>query len=99
MCNKYIICENKQRMLGANQGTGTASARTSQKDKIDGKSVSGTAGHSKDTREQVSKLKKFLLGNDAGAVRQGIEIARVLGDVRVFDYFLEGLHMMRSGTG
>ncbi|HEB30416.1 MAG TPA: hypothetical protein ENI15_06025 [Spirochaetes bacterium] len=53
--------------------------------------VSVAARLSKATREHVSKLKKLLLASDADAVRQGIEIARVLGDVRVFDYFLEGV--------
>ncbi len=54
-------------------------------------SVSPASGFSKETRLHVSKLKKLLLANDADAVRQGIEIARTLGDVRVFDYFLEGV--------
>ncbi len=50
-----------------------------------------TEGLSQESREQIPKLKKLLLANDADIVKQGIEIARVLGDSRVFDYFLEGV--------
>ena len=55
------------------------------------KKESDTAGLSKEAKSYVSKMKKFLFTRDIDSIRQGIELARALGDIEVFGCFLKGV--------
>ncbi len=53
--------------------------------------ASNTLSLSKEKREHVSKIRKLIFTKDVGTIIQGIEFARSLKEVEIFDYFLEGV--------
>lgn len=51
----------------------------------------------KESKANVTKIRKLFLSPDHGSVQQGVEIARTLGDPDVFRYFLDGVEYCDKG--
>jgi len=49
----------------------------------------------KESKANVTKIRKLFSSPDPGGVQQGVEIARILEDLNVFRYFLGGVEVLK----